>query len=294
MSDNLPFFRFYPLHWQNGDVVLEDYETQGLFINVCSFYWIKECSITLTMLKKKYSNAVAMLQKLIESEIIKLDTETDEIHITFLDEQFDILAEKRKNRQDAGRLGGIAKRSNATAMLQQCSSKSVASNSNSNSNNIKKGVFGVVLPEPDQPIPDDLNTSRVEVEETGSVADAKKQNSSPPPVPPPPPSSFSSEDFRAIMRGYPGSKDNSYEVLFTKFKAYCKKFGLSVSEEAKGLRDGIARYREWYAYEMEKKAADKYHFVPSHKNASVFINNGSWNGEYETEATAKKKQLMEC
>lgn len=122
MAQELPWFRFSPQDWQNGDITLESYELQGLFINVCSYYWIKDCSITLAMLQKRYSNANGMLDQLFNAGILKHDTEDDFIEINFLNDQFDELSEIRKRRQDAGKMGGLAKSSNAKAKLQQCSS----------------------------------------------------------------------------------------------------------------------------------------------------------------------------
>ena len=119
MAQELPYFRFVVQEWQNGDISLESYELQGLFISVCGFYWIHDCSITKAMLQKKYRDAENLIILLIELDILKHDESTDKIQISFLNEQFDLLSEKRKRRQDAGSLGGKQKSSNAKAMLKQ-------------------------------------------------------------------------------------------------------------------------------------------------------------------------------
>jgi len=116
MASELPYFRFIVQEWQNGDIALESYEMQGLFISICGFYWTKDCSITLALLQKKFGSEkeLLMIEKLIECKIIKHEKRFDKVEIVFLNEQFDLLSEKRKLRQVAGSKGG-----NAKAKLQQ-------------------------------------------------------------------------------------------------------------------------------------------------------------------------------
>jgi len=109
MANELPYFRFIVSAWQNGKIILEDYSTQGVFINVCGYYWIQDCSITMGMLEKRFRDAKSEISALVLAEIIKHDKKTDFIEIDFLNEQFDKLSQSRKNRQNAGREGGYAK-----------------------------------------------------------------------------------------------------------------------------------------------------------------------------------------
>lgn len=133
MAKELPFFRFTVQDWQNGKVSLESYEIQGLFINVCGYYWINDCTITLAMLRKKFSNAIPMLEQLIELGIIKHENRHDKVEIEFLNLQYDLLSEKRKRRQEAGSMGG-----NATAMLKQKSSYKYKDNNKDKDNSKDK------------------------------------------------------------------------------------------------------------------------------------------------------------
>lgn len=73
------------------------------------------------MLKKRFRDAQPDLEELLKLGIIK-EIENDFICIKFLDEQFDMLSEKRQKRIEAGRLGGLRKSSNAKAKLKQSSS----------------------------------------------------------------------------------------------------------------------------------------------------------------------------
>lgn len=118
MAKELPYFRFTVSEWLNDDISLEDYETKGVFSDVCAFYWFKDCSITKAMLEKRFRNALPTIQSLIELSIIKIDSKENVI-IKFLDEQYDLLSEKRLKRSLAGKKGGLKKSSNAKAKLKQ-------------------------------------------------------------------------------------------------------------------------------------------------------------------------------
>ena len=54
MAKELPYFKFFVSEWNDGDITLEDLETQGLFINLCSYYWSNGCKITLSKSIKKF------------------------------------------------------------------------------------------------------------------------------------------------------------------------------------------------------------------------------------------------
>ncbi len=84
---DLPYFKFVVSEWLNGDITLEDFEIQGIFINVCSLYWHKSGNITLTEIKRRLKTAKPnAFDSLIESNLIKV--KNDLISISFLDEQF--------------------------------------------------------------------------------------------------------------------------------------------------------------------------------------------------------------
>lgn len=119
MAKELPYFRFTAQEWQNGDISLESYQIKGFFIDICAYYWLKDCSVTQAMLKKRFNNDIEFINELIEIDILGLDINTDYIIISFLDEQFDKLSESRKRRQQAGYKGGKKRSSNAKAMLKQ-------------------------------------------------------------------------------------------------------------------------------------------------------------------------------
>ncbi len=120
MAKELPYFRFTSQEWQNGDISLESYELKGLFIDICAYYWVKDCSLTKAMLEKRFRDASELLNQLFELGIIDLDKNKEYVQINFLDEQFDVLSEARKRRQNAGKKGGKQRASNAKAKPKQC------------------------------------------------------------------------------------------------------------------------------------------------------------------------------
>ncbi len=109
MSKDLPYFKFYPSQWMMGDITLQDYKVQGVFVNIAAYYWQKECSLTLAMLKQKFSNASEEIEILKNSGIISHKNQSDFISIKFLNEQNNELTILHEKRVKAGSLGGKAK-----------------------------------------------------------------------------------------------------------------------------------------------------------------------------------------
>lgn len=97
----LPYFKFYCSEWINGNITLESLEVQGLFINICVWYWSRECDVDYDLLIKKFRYNSDLIDDLLRLELIK--NQNGKIKITFLDEQ---LKERRK----------IAKRNKANGL----------------------------------------------------------------------------------------------------------------------------------------------------------------------------------
>lgn len=108
MSKELPYFRFTVSEWLNGDISMETMEDQGVFINICAFYWFKDCSLAKAKLKQKFSNAEGSLNRLLNADVLKVD-ENNNIIIDFLDEQYSKLSKLHDIRSKAGRKGGLSK-----------------------------------------------------------------------------------------------------------------------------------------------------------------------------------------
>jgi hypothetical protein len=120
----LPYFKFSPIEFINADISFCSYEEQGIFIQVASLFWTRNCnSIPLPMLEQRFSNAKTLIENLLKKSILK--TDENGIYISFLRQQFYELTEKHELRVSAGSKGGTKKSSNAKAMLKQNSTKAL-------------------------------------------------------------------------------------------------------------------------------------------------------------------------
>lgn len=98
MAKELPYFKFEPSEWDNGNIQMCSRESKGLFIDLCSIYWsrVGELPYALALQKLCNGNELA-LQELIKHEIIGVIS--DQIVIQFLDEQLSErgqISEKRR------------------------------------------------------------------------------------------------------------------------------------------------------------------------------------------------------
>lgn len=110
MSRELPYFKFFTSEWLNGDIVLESYELQGIFINLCAFYWHRECELSLDQAVKKLRIKTESIYELVNSGIIELtDDNQPKIIVKFLDEQNSEFAIRKKKLSDAGKKGAEIK-----------------------------------------------------------------------------------------------------------------------------------------------------------------------------------------
>jgi len=119
MAKDLPYFKFFCSEWNDGDIALEDLMVQGLFINLCSYYWSNECNVTLTKCKKKFKTASdADFKCLLDSNIIKVDLE-DNLLINFLIEQFYSNEETVKLRSKAGKASAESRKAKALSLFNK-------------------------------------------------------------------------------------------------------------------------------------------------------------------------------
>lgn len=98
MAKELPYFKFEPSEWLEGEIQILSDIAIVCFINICSGYWLKLGCISYAFALHKYCRKDAsIMQELINAKIISVDNEN--IVIKFLDAQlkeFNSLSEKRK------------------------------------------------------------------------------------------------------------------------------------------------------------------------------------------------------
>tara|TARA_R110000868_G_scaffold176174_1_gene413618 strand:- start:121 stop:825 length:705 start_codon:yes stop_codon:yes gene_type:complete len=103
MAKELPYFKFEPNQWENGNIQMLSREDKGLFIDLCSMYWSRlgDVPIKLAIQKLCNGNATAF-NSLCDEHIIEVLE--GNIFIKFLSEQLgefeDISKQNSKNAKD--------------------------------------------------------------------------------------------------------------------------------------------------------------------------------------------------
>lgn len=104
MAKGFPYFKFVATEWLTGDIVFEDYELQGIFINVCAIYWHRNGDLTMDELQKRLKTD--RLNSLCPRFFSVID---NKIIISFLDEQLLTTKHISKVNSENGKLGGRPK-----------------------------------------------------------------------------------------------------------------------------------------------------------------------------------------
>lgn len=105
MAKELPYFQFEPAEYLTKDISFCSLSAQGLFINICAFYWQRECQLTKTQVLRRF-NYPDVLKELIQEGIIKTD-ENENIVIYFLLTQYESIVEKKSNDSEKGKIGNL-------------------------------------------------------------------------------------------------------------------------------------------------------------------------------------------
>jgi len=112
MPEGLPYFKFFPRTYTNGRITLLDEHTQGVFINVCSYYWMKNGLVSEEEIRLRFRKKNKYLERLFKQRLIKKIN--SKISISFLDEQLETFENIRKKNSENGKLGG--RKQEATAL----------------------------------------------------------------------------------------------------------------------------------------------------------------------------------
>ena len=116
MAKQLPYFKFFVSEWSDGDITIEDYNIQGLFINICSYYWSKECELSTKILYKRFKHSKDEIDYLIdEGHLKQVD---DFIVINFLDEQKRDRTAVRQSKVNGGKATQKKRREKAEAQSE--------------------------------------------------------------------------------------------------------------------------------------------------------------------------------
>lgn len=83
MAKNFPYFKFIATEWLTGDIVYEDFDIQGLFINICALYWQRDGKLSIDDITRRYKNE--LLIQVLSDRFFSVNDGF--ISISFLDEQ---------------------------------------------------------------------------------------------------------------------------------------------------------------------------------------------------------------
>lgn len=131
MAKELPYFKFEPNQWENGNIQMCSNEDKGLFIELCCMYWSRLGDVPLKLAVNKLcaGNATALDSLINENIFTVID---GLICIDFLNEQlgeFDNTSKKNsKNAKDGWakrRLSKYESERNATALDSQSQSDAI-------------------------------------------------------------------------------------------------------------------------------------------------------------------------
>jgi hypothetical protein len=103
MAKDLPFFKFIPSEYNDGEISLCSLAEQGLFTAICSLYWSRETVLERVFASRKIPKFdEAVFKGLLDCGVLALRADGDQvfIKIKFLDEQFAEL----QNETNTGRM----------------------------------------------------------------------------------------------------------------------------------------------------------------------------------------------
>ena len=107
MAKELPYFKWQPSEYIKGDITLCSMSAQGVFSNICCFYWMRNCVMTLDDVKQRFNSYLIELYELTDTRnIIKIEIRNhiEYIKIDFLDQQFKKLSGISDMRSEFGKL----------------------------------------------------------------------------------------------------------------------------------------------------------------------------------------------
>lgn len=107
MAKELPYFQFEPAEYLTKDISFCTLSAQGLFINICSYYWQRQCDLSKIQFLKRF-NYKEEFEELLTEGII--DLEEDKIVIKFLDNQYFNATSKSSINSLNGAKGGRPKK----------------------------------------------------------------------------------------------------------------------------------------------------------------------------------------
>jgi hypothetical protein len=107
MAKELPYFQFEPAEYLTKDISFCSLSAQGLFINICSYYWQRQCDLSKEQFLRRF-NYVTEFDELVKEGVI--DVKDGIINVKFLDFQYLKATEKSTINSSNGAKGGRPKK----------------------------------------------------------------------------------------------------------------------------------------------------------------------------------------
>lgn len=102
MAKELPYFKFEPSEWQNGNIQMCSKESKEAFIEICCSYWLKLGILSYAFALQKHCNGnKSLINELLDANVITL--EKDQIVIKFLDIQLNEFQETSVKRRESAK-----------------------------------------------------------------------------------------------------------------------------------------------------------------------------------------------
>lgn len=131
MAKELPYFKFEPNQWENGNIQICSREEKGLFMDLCAMYWSRlgDVPFKLAIQKLCDGNATAF-DSLCKEGIISIVE--NNICIDFLNEQLQEFEDISQINSKNAKEGWVKRRKNkqlsernATALISQCENDAI-------------------------------------------------------------------------------------------------------------------------------------------------------------------------
>ena len=108
MAKELPYFKFEPAEYLTKDISFCRLTAQGLFINLCSYYWQRECKLTKDQFLRRFNNELEFNELLNEGvfDVCKQGF----ILIKFLNIQYEAATNQSVTNSKNGSKGGRPKK----------------------------------------------------------------------------------------------------------------------------------------------------------------------------------------
>ena len=137
MAKELPYFKFEPNQWENGNIQICSREDKGLFLDLCSMYWSRLGDVPFKLAVQKLCGGNAGAFELLLSESI-FEVADNMICIDFLNEQLEEFENTSKTNSQNAKEGWKKRRKQKDLPFEQSEKDATALKSQSETDGIRE------------------------------------------------------------------------------------------------------------------------------------------------------------